>query len=68
MAGLKKPKRPKMPKKPKQNAAAEVWVRYEDNVKAKISEHKKKMSDYEASLKRRESAKKSAEKLLSSVK
>ncbi len=65
---LSKPKKPKMPKKPKSNAPAEAWLRYEENVKAKLNDYKKKVADYEASIKRRENAKKSAEKLLASVK
>lgn len=74
---LKKPQKPKFkafPKQPKGSASTEAWKNYENKVKAvesendkKISEYKKKMSAYQAEIKKRESIKEKATKAKSKL-
>lgn len=64
---MKKPAKPKfkkLPKQPRAAASKETWKTYENRVKAinaendkLISEYKRKMSEYESELKKRENIK-----------
>lgn len=64
---MKKPSKPKfkkLPKQPKATASKETWKSYENRVKAinaendkLIADYKRKVSDYEAEIKKRDNIK-----------
>lgn len=64
---MKKPKLIKLPKRPKESSSAEVWLRYEQRVKAVQDRNSKKLEPYKKAQAVKERVKKNLSKITGRV-